>query len=119
MGTIQTHNGAMKEKMPNDNKWDPKCKQGEQMYFSAQGYLLPCCLFERTSLFELHASHYLFDEELKLQNNENIEEIVLSDQWIKFNKSLESVETAPDRCKQFCNRERAPSFENILKITKY
>lgn len=67
---------------------------------------------------EPHADHYLFDEELKLSNNDSIEDILLSDQWIKFNKSLDSVLTAPSRCKQFCNRERAPSYENILKTSQ-
>tara|TARA_R110002012_G_scaffold113519_1_gene259604 strand:+ start:1237 stop:1428 length:192 start_codon:yes stop_codon:yes gene_type:complete len=45
----------------------------------------------------------LMTENLKLDNNTNVEDIVLSDEWIKFyNRLKENSNDVPRACKYYC-----------------
>lgn len=70
---------------------------------SAQGYLLPCCWCDNHTTVNDPLLDALFDEELKISNVDNIQTIVMSDQWLAFTKAIiGDVEKAPNVCKMYC-----------------
>lgn len=73
---------------------------------SAQGFLIPCCWMDRHNLpteamNEVHEA--LFSEHLHLSNVDDIDEVLYSEEWQKFYKSLENYETASPRCQRKCS----------------
>ena len=73
-----------------------KHSASKEFGMSNDGYLLPCCWADGESWkrpenghgHKCDYVHALHDEELKIENNESIEEILLSDQWINFYQAL-------------------------------
>ena len=55
--------------------------------FTAGGHVLPCCYLDKPHNYKNNVKN-LWDEELKIENNESIEDIVRSPQWKKFHKNL-------------------------------
>jgi len=95
--------------------WQPQCLSSiEPKGFgtSADGYLLPCCWCDHRGLGKEWPHKHslllaLYDEELKLQNNDSIDDILLSDQWQNFWKSLKSgPKGAPNNCLYYCYRKK-------------
>lgn len=73
---------------------------------TADGYLLPCCWCDapstRTDIVKLG----LYDLNLKIENNETIDAILLSTQWKNFiNTILYNSNDAPRCCKEKCGLE--------------
>ena len=99
--------------------WEPKCITTSKDYGStSDGYLIPCCwcdkIFSKGIINNDPLLEALFDEELKVENNESIEDILLSDQWIEFAQSIiNGPHTASKRCKYYCYRESS------MEKTKY
>ena len=59
---------------------------------------------------------YLFYEDLKLENNDSIEDIFMSDVWIDFHKSLiDDPDNAPYVCKKNCSKP----FKPIISDEKF
>ena len=94
-------------------EWRPQCvlntATGRSFGSSAKGYLTPCCWIDFSfykDIEELRSDDPqlvgLFEEHLKIKNNDSIEEILLSDEWIEFYDNLASVDTAPKTCKRYC-----------------
>lgn len=90
-------------------KWNPMCLKSEDYEgfgTTATGYIIPCCYCDSygkdiSSYDPLCAA--LYDEELKLENNDSIEEILLSDQWRDFYAAISAgPEKAPEVCKRIC-----------------
>ena len=88
-------------------KWNPICitKTGsKEKYFghSVEGHLLPCCwCYDRKDpeLKELQKEH------LKIENVESIDEILLSDEWLKFSNTLANDPlNAPETCWKYCGK---------------
>lgn len=89
---------------------DPMCiklvdGRPQQMFAStADGYILPCCwcdsLYTRNDIENLN----LFDNNLKIENVNSIDEIVYSDTWKNFYKVItEDADNAPACCKKKCS----------------
>lgn len=89
----------------------PRCMPGTEnptgLYYSSEGYILPCCYLDTISsetnkeLKELG----MFDTELLLSNNEKIEDILNSAQWLSFNNILKNKPAcAPERCRKICGK---------------
>ena len=75
----------------------------------AKGYLIPCCLLDFDPPDPLYQD--LFKEHLKISNNESIEDILFSDEWITFGEAVvkgvnEGLEFAPECCQGICGPER-------------
>jgi hypothetical protein len=98
-------------------EWRPQCvlntATGRSFGSSAKGYLTPCCWIDFSfykDIEELRSDDpqlvSLFEEHLKIKNNDSIEEILLSDEWIEFYDNLASVDTAPKTCKRYCYKNR-------------
>ncbi len=96
-------------------QWQPQCitepltATGRSFGSSAKGYLTPCCWIDFSfykNIKELESDDpqlvNLFKEHLKIKNNDSIEDILLSDEWIEFYDNLASVDTAPKTCKRYC-----------------
>jgi len=111
-------------------KIDPKCieklekKSGsldrKGLGQSATGYLLPCCWKDPAilSIQEIQDIKELFQDHLKIENVDTIEEIIFSDEWINFFKVLISdPENAPASCKRYC-RDRVPDNQQHLVTNK-
>lgn len=89
----------------------PKCMPDSDnptgLYYSAEGYILPCCYLDtinKETISQLK-SLGLYDDELRLSNVPNIETILSSNQWLTFIDILQNKpECAPDRCKKICKK---------------
>lgn len=81
----------------------PMCMDKNKGNFghSSRGYLLPCCWLDFNSDEDLIKD--LYSEHLHLDNVDDIEEILLSPEWIKFTKSIQSADTASKRCLEYCS----------------
>jgi len=91
-------------------KMEPQCNKGApedlHIMYSATGFLLPCCLCDSTKANHDHfAAIGFFDEELRVENNDNLIDIVTSDAWNEFYNSLEDNPSGfglPPECLKFC-----------------
>jgi len=90
---------------------EPKCILEEKdLGHSTQGYLLPCCWCEPSNVAtssknkkNMEEVDFLFQEKLKLDNINCIEDIILSDEWLSFfNTLINDPDNAPGVCKRYC-----------------
>ena len=83
----------------------PKCiHEGQCLGHSAQGYLTPCCFIDAYPLKIGNAKDIFYQEKFKISNNENIEDITQSREWIEFYMMLqEEPEKAPPVCHKMCS----------------
>jgi hypothetical protein len=81
----------------------PKNVRVQGIAYTAKGYLLPCCWCDTLSDEEF-SKIGMFDESLKLENNENVQDIIISRQWVQFHKTLLfNPENAPTVCRKICS----------------
>ncbi len=82
---------------------DPKCINSDQrISYSSQGFLIPCCWF--------HDEEPFFQEKFRVENNDSIEDILLSEEWLDFYRMLqEEPERAPYTCHRKCGVKDAKS----------
>lgn len=88
---------------------NPRCinaREGEKIKgiaYCSNGYILPCCWLDSLDNIEELTSLGLYDEELKLENNESVDQIVTSPQWKNFLNIITTDSTQiPARCKRYC-----------------
>lgn len=92
-------------------EWNPRCLKEdsyEPFGTTATGYITPCCYCDTYGhdVSKDPIWNSIFDDELKIENNDSIDNIILSDQWKHFFDAIESgPETAPSVCKRICWRE--------------
>ena len=83
-------------------------KKREGFAHTATGYLIPCCMLDTNPDDPLYKD--LMKEELKVSNNENIYDILLSDEWETFAKAVvkganKGIEHAPISCQRICGKK--------------
>lgn len=86
------------EKKVNNN--DPR-----GVTYSSRGYLLPCCWSDniREDYVKDFEFFGFYEDELKLENIENVDDIILSDEWKEFHRILlQEPHHAPKLCKKKC-----------------
>jgi len=83
-------------------KIKPKCLMlaTRPLGHSAQGYILPCCWCDNI-IYKDKYVELLYQEELKIENNNSIEDIINSEQWQEFVNAIHS-DDPPKVCKSFC-----------------
>lgn len=106
----------MEEEKVEDKKWDPLCiTSAQEMGHSALGFITPCCWVDPIFTDHKDAGRHgyddlqrnLFTDDLKIKNNDTIDEILLSDQWLAFFDAVNNgPETAPTICKKYCWRAK-------------
>ena len=72
-------------------KINPRCEKGKQSKdyaYSAKGFLLPCCWCDTINPKSDKELYKLFNPNLHLSNVDSIDEILLSDEWLDFKRSI-------------------------------
>jgi hypothetical protein len=97
----------------------PKCAKGKSFALNAEGYLLPCCW---TDPLRKLKSNYdgnmdgmgdLFKEELKIENVNTVEDIILSTEWLDFFNGLTKGTSVPKICMKYCGDEKDTREETV------
>lgn len=71
--------------------------------YCSDGYLLPCCWLDGLQSKKELINLGLYDNELKLENNESVEKIIRSKQWVNFIKIIsKDNHLAPTKCHEKC-----------------
>ena len=86
-------------------KINPKCHSGKGIAYVSTGHFLPCCWCDNLhpKVRNYFKTFGFFDDELKIENNENIEDILMSSTWIDYHKVLlQQPHKASFICKQNC-----------------
>ena len=79
----------------------PKCINNQQQIgHTAQGYILPCCWWDRPNLFNGEIKD-LVQEKFKLTNVNSVADIFESEEWKTFYHNL-SNGIGPSLCHTFC-----------------
>ena len=90
-------------------KINPRCEKGKQSKdyaYSAKGFLLPCCWCDTINPKSDKELYKLFNPNLHLSNVDSVDEILLSDEWLDFKKSItKDYDKAPDVCKRYCGHK--------------
>ena len=98
-------------------KIQPKCEKGKQSKdyaYSAKGFLLPCCWCDQINPSNDKELMKLFRPHLHLDKVDSIEEILLSDEWLDFKKSITNdYDKAPKVCKRYCGTNQ--EFKGIIE----
>lgn len=102
---------------------NPKCtdktsSQWKEFGHSAKGFLLPCCWCDKITTEDDPLLHNLYNENLHLDNNTNIDEILFSDEWHEFLDAIKDYKTAPNVCKKYCSVDD-DGKDRIFKKLKY
>jgi hypothetical protein len=89
----------------------PKCFQNkDKVYkeirgiaYASNGYLLPCCWLDVKHIEDELKEHGFYNDELKLNNVECVEDIITSDVWKEYTRKLiNEPEKCISRCKKYC-----------------
>ena len=95
----------------------PKCLDKKEFTYSATGFIFPCCWYDDAlmkikikSLSEDPLLKALNQEHLKVENNNTIEDVVYSKEWINFFEELKT--NPPNLCKKRCS-------EPLNKLYRY
>ena len=82
----------------------PKCLSGNRSpAYVNTGHISPCCWVDGDNVQSQDYYKALFTEKMKLDNNEEVEDIILSDEWNTFFKNLTNKpEEAHDICWKYC-----------------
>ena len=82
----------------------PKCLSGNRSpAYVNTGHLSPCCWVDGDDVQILDYYKDLFTDKMKLENHEQVKDIVLSDEWNNFFKKLiDKPEEAHDICWKHC-----------------
>ena len=90
--------------------FQPKCIKpntdavGRDIAVSATGFILPCCWLDRPDSEIDEKAATLFNDKLHIDNNESIEDILMSDTWLEFYDMLEhQPNEAPKHCHKKCS----------------
>ena len=92
---------------------NPKCLDKKEIAYTATGYLLPCCWCDNPVGWQELQIKRLRQEHLKVKNNDTINDIVESDEWLDF---FEELKTNPAKtCQRFCG---VPLNQHIGKMSE-
>ena len=90
----------------------PKClipdKYGQTQCLghSAQGYLTPCCWIDSYPKNRGIAQDIFYQEKMKICNNDSINDIIQSKEWLDFYTLLqEEPDKAPEICYKKCSTD--------------
>lgn len=91
------------------NSLKPRCLgKNKVVGHSAGGWICPCCWTDpNTKPITNETLDALFTEELKIENNDTIEDILNSEQWFDFVAMLKGpYEKVPEICKIHCTTQQ-------------
>ena len=83
---------------------------------SAKGFLLPCCWCDVAEPEKDPQIQKLMNDKLHLDNVDDMSDILLSDEWMEFYRSITTdYENAPNCCKQHCGHTDPKKTEIFYK----
>ena len=68
----------------------PRCLEGKALGHSNTGHILPCCWVDGEVLKRHELGRKLIHPDLSIDNNETIEDILLSDAWLEWDDMLKN-----------------------------
>ena len=103
--------------MKKNDVWNPICvTENREFGHSTLGYIIPCCWYDPVSPGKW-LDFSIFTEDLKISNNDSIEDILLSEAWQTFYENLASgPEGASEICLSYCNHSRTTPSTQIKVI---
>ena len=82
------------------NNFRPSCiHDNKEPAYSSTGYILPCCWCDTGFILEDEDFKSIVQEKFKVENVENISEIMESDEWLDFF----NFEKIPMICRKYCS----------------
>lgn len=105
-------------------KFNPICMTDtEGMAHTCSGHLIPCCHLDYISNYD-PAYRELLKDELKISNNDSVEDILTSDEWLNFGRAVfrglnEGIEYAPTSCQRKCGPKDGWDPNHVDKLDKY
>jgi len=79
---------------------------GNGLAFTASGHLLPCCYLYKYHNYKNNTKN-LWDDELRVDRNDDLLDIIESEQWYNFHKELyEHPENACKECHTHCSKPK-------------
>ena len=103
----------------------PKCLMGETLGHTNTGNILPCCWCDVPNRIDKHElGSRLLHPDLSIENNDTIEDILVSDAWVEWDNMLRNnPEKAPSFCWDYCKgktvaEELEEIKDNISDIPK-
>jgi len=102
-----------------DRTWDPICiTKNREFGHSTLGFITPCCWLDPVFNND-RLDRSIFTEKLKIANNNEIDDILLSEEWQAFYKTIEAgPEKASAECRRYCYRnvgEHSRAIKNVVK----
>ena len=98
-------------------KIQPRCEKGKESKdyaYSAKGFILPCCWCDTITPQSDPELNKLFNPNLYLSNVDSVDEVILSDEWLNFKKSITiDYDKAPKVCKRYCGTKQ--EFKGIVE----
>jgi hypothetical protein len=77
----------------------PSCiHDNKELAYSSTGYILPCCWCDSGFILDDDDFKNIVQDKFKVENVENVSEILESDEWIDFFK----FEKIPVVCQKYC-----------------
>ena len=93
---------------------NPKCLDKKALAYTATGYMLPCCWCDNPVGWVEPQIKRLRQEHLKVKNNDNIKDIITSEEWLYF---FDELKTKPAKaCQSFCS---VPLHKHINKVNEH
>ena len=87
---------------------------GQKIAYTATGHLLPCCWLDNENKDPRQKLDTLLTDELLVENNESIEDIITSDAWRFFHKTLlDFPEISPRTCQKMCGHNPKKRVRNM------
>jgi|TARA_R110002153_G_scaffold250020_1_gene406638 hypothetical protein len=88
---------------------------GHRLAYTSEDYILPCCWCDTPNNNDDMARHGLYNESLKVENNDKIVDIIGSDVWALFQDTLlNTPEIAPIVCQRKCGSD--PKSDNLQAV---
>ena len=103
-----------------DMKLVPKCVHANRAEaYVNTGHILPCCWVDGLFARKEPEIEALFADHLKVENNNSLEDILFSKEWIEFyDLILNHPEKAPKECYKYCgestNLRKNPQRDRIM-----
>ena len=107
------------------NTFRPKCLfDGKEHGHSTTGHILPCCYLD--DIFGNRSCKLqkdLFQDHLKIENNESIRQILDSKEWVAFYKAIDDAVEGkgdpPMNCFLQCDTDEEKKRNSYHKYTEY
>lgn len=91
---------------------------GQKLAYTATGHLLPCCWLDNNNIHPEQKLDKLLADEMKLENFDSVYDIITTDIWTEFHRTLiDSPKDSPRTCKKMCGHHPKKLVRNMYNGT--